>query len=98
MSPNGQNCSSSKGGAVRADDEVRITNGKDELIGQAKLGAPAIADGSYTRISSTYRDCTFTFTIEDVPAGEKFYQVKVGKSDEGTLSEDDLRKGLNLAF
>ncbi|MFI8660692.1 hypothetical protein ACIGKR_11940 [Rhodococcus qingshengii] len=88
VSPNGQDC-----GRLRAKDEVRVTDGSGGLISLATLGKPAAKD-SVMSGGRMLVECTFTFTLKDVPAGERFYGVTIGGAEVKTYSEDEIRKGV----
>jgi hypothetical protein len=91
VSADGEGCGSLRGGA-----EVRIVNGDGSLLGVGELGGPAY-DGTAQAALVTPVACSFPFTIDDVPAGEKFYEVTVDDRKAGTYSEDEIREPLELA-
>lgn len=78
------------GGEVEEGDQVviRDAGGETLAIGSTDAGAYGEDDGG----TMPMRDvpCIFTISIEDVPLGEKFYEIQVGDSTAITVTQAEL--------
>lgn len=71
---------------VATADRVVLRDASGETIAFADLGSGTLGQGSEP-ISSP---CEFPVVFEDVPLGEKFYEIQVGDNPPVTLPEDEL--------
>jgi hypothetical protein len=64
---------------------VTVYNAKNEVIALGELAGDP-------RTNGTDR-CEWTFTVADVPEGERFYSVEVSHRGKVTFSADELQSG-----
>jgi hypothetical protein len=83
-------------GTVVYRDEVRIENGSGDLLGVSELNSPAYDAAPMAGPGEPVK-CTFSFSVTDVPAGEKFYELTIDGRKAGTYSEDEIRERLELS-
>lgn len=68
---------------VKAGAQVTVTDAAGTVVGIGKLGDGAAASESDGATSGNLRyPCEFTFDVAGVPAGKRFYGVKVGAHSE----------------
>lgn len=78
-------------GDIQEGAAVTVKNQDGTTVGTGRLG-----EGE--RASSTSRVCSFPFTVESVPAGNKFYEVEVSRRGGLTYSEEEARQPLTLTL
>ncbi|MGV8875502.1 MAG: hypothetical protein ACOH2Q_23465 [Rhodococcus sp. (in: high G+C Gram-positive bacteria)] len=83
-------------GSIERLDQVRVENGGGDLLGVAELQSPTYDAPPMAGPGEPVK-CTFGFSVPEVPAGEKFYEMTVDDVKAGTYSEDEIREPLELA-
>ena len=70
-------------GDVRKGGQVAVLDPEGTIVAIGELGEGKSGIGN---------DCTFPFSVPDVPVGEKFYSIDVGNEFRGihTITEDQL--------
>lgn len=57
-----------------------------------------LAKGNFTGSTRSAGTCTFTFTVDDVPRGKRFYEVEVGHRGGLSYTESEVESGLSLSL
>ena len=81
----GDTCEAADGyGDVHKGGQVAVLDPEGTIVAIGELG-----EGKPTTVGN---DCTFPFSVPDVPVGEKFYSIDVGNEFRGihTITEDQL--------
>lgn len=63
---------------------VTIRDGQGATIGMSRLGT-----GTYSNWDGTTLDCTFAFSVSDLPASD-FYSIEIGDRDPIPMSNSEL--------
>lgn len=78
-------------GVVKAGDQVviRAADGATTLaVGSLGVGVYGQDGGGLDPMKDV--PCIFSFSIEEVPLGEKFYEIQIGEAPPITMAQDDL--------
>lgn len=74
--------------AVKEGSPVVLQDSSGQTIAEGKVGAGTIGDYD----SPGSMPCLFPITLEDVPAGQSQYALKVGNVDPVYVTEDELAR------
>jgi len=74
---------------INAGADVTVTDGAGAIVGLGHLGSP-------DQVGS--EDCSFPFSVSDVPAGKGFYGVEVSHRGSLKYAEADLASPLELTL
>ncbi|MBN6036484.1 hypothetical protein [Amycolatopsis sp. 195334CR] len=69
---------------IRAGASVTVYGASGNVVGDGSLGPGKSASSS----------CSYSLMVEDVPDGEKFYQVEVSHRGKITVTAEDAKAGL----
>lgn len=83
-------CSSAYG-SIGYGTDVRITDADGKLAGHGTLERQYVGNGKRTNVN-----CIFLFTVPQVAAGSKLYDVTIGGERVGTYTPDQLHADLIL--
>jgi hypothetical protein len=85
--PAGYKCAGAKEfGDVGPNAPIIVEDESGKLLAKGSIGG-----------SSSGRDgCLLKFVVNEVPAGSRFYRVKVGQQPEMSFTEDEARAGVEL--
>ncbi|MEV5934789.1 hypothetical protein AB0L56_19145 [Streptomyces sp. NPDC052079] len=90
------------GAGLASGDLCTGTDGYDDIdfgaqVSVTDAAGTLVAKGSLGLGEKTELGCEFSFTVDDIPPGSKFYTVEVSHRGGLTQTEDELRAG-GLAF
>ncbi|MDL5158927.1 hypothetical protein [Actinomycetospora termitidis] len=80
---------------------VSIFGADGSLVGTSSITGYGTAVNQWSTYSSGYADaCVYSFTVADVPAGEKSYRVTLGTdiSNSVGFTEDQLSRGAHITM
>lgn len=91
VSYSGLNC-----GKFKSTDEVHVKSGNNELVAAVELGQPEIEESEAAASAKVpLKNCTYRFTLSDVPSGEKLYVVEFEGNGSQTYTEEKIRDGVS---
>ncbi|MDT5095498.1 MAG: serine/threonine protein kinase, bacterial [Mycobacterium sp.] len=70
--------------------------GPDAPVIAANEAGTVLAKGSLKSSDKQQDSCILRLEIDDVPAGAKFYRVRVGRQSESTYTEAEARAGIDI--
>lgn len=83
---------------ISEDAQVIVTDAQGDIVARGSLGRGILKAGESDSLFEA--TCVFKFRVPEIPAGESFYTVEVGRESRGGVvyTEDEMIEGVELSL